>query len=172
MNLYRSVKKQEGGGTVGTDVYIDGVKSSASRVDINSLIKLPYEFYNGSVVVYNNEIHILGGGGGGSDFSTKHYKWNGTTWSEVSTLPYDFYSGSAVVYNNEIYILSGALQEINLKNYKLDGNNWIELQDLYFSHPNDVGVIYEDSIVMVGGDATCPYIEKLGDSFKQVIVTS
>ena len=88
MNLYKSVKKQEGGGTGGTDVYIDGVKSSASRVDINSFIKLPYTFYYGSVVVYNNEIHILGGSGSAN--YTKHYKWNGTTWSEVSTLPYAF----------------------------------------------------------------------------------
>ena len=31
-----------------------------------------------------------------------HYKWTGSSWSNVSTLPYDFYYGSAVVYNNEI----------------------------------------------------------------------
>ena len=170
MNLYRSVKKQEGGGTGGTDVYIDGVKSSASRVDLNSFIKLPYLFAYGSAVVLNNEIHILGGSTG--TLQTKHYKWNGTAWSEVSTLPYSFYNGSAVTYNNEIYILSCNDSAICLKNYKLDGNNWIELQDLYFSHPCDVGVIYENSIVLVGGNGYCPYIEKLGDSFKQVTVTS
>ena len=65
---------------------------------------LPYDFYNGSAVVYNNEIHILGSSG--SD-STKHYKYNGTSWVSVSTLPYSFSNGSAVVLNNEIHILGG-----------------------------------------------------------------
>ena len=37
----------------------------------------------------------------------KHYKWNGTEWTSVSTLPYSFFSGSVVVYNNEIHILGG-----------------------------------------------------------------
>ena len=37
---------------------------------------LPYNFYYGSAVVYNNEIHILGGISGGST-STKQYKYNG-----------------------------------------------------------------------------------------------
>ena len=51
----------------------------------------------GAIVVYNNEIHILG-----SNRSLKnHYKYNGSSWVEVSTLPYDFTSGCAVVYNNE-----------------------------------------------------------------------
>ena len=63
-----------------------------------SVSTLPYEFYNGSAVIYNNEIHILGGGV--SDNQTNHYKYNGSAWESVSTLTYEFYSGSAVVYNN------------------------------------------------------------------------
>ena len=54
-------------------------------------------------MVLNNEIHILGGYNG----NTKHYKYDGSTWTSVSTLPYGFRHGSAVVLNNEIHILGG-----------------------------------------------------------------
>ena len=68
---------------------------------------LPYEFYCGSTIVLNNEIHILGGGD--SNYNRYHYKYNisNNTWSSVSTLPYKFYRGSTIVFNNEIHILGG-----------------------------------------------------------------
>ena len=78
---------------------------------------LPYEFYNASAVVYNNEIHILGSGN--SSYYTKHYKWNGSSWTSVSTLPYEFYNGSAVVYNNEIHILGSYNSSDRTKHYTL-----------------------------------------------------
>ena len=57
---------------------------------------LPYDFCYGSAVVYNNEILILGGNITTSTFNdeigpTSHYKWNGSTWVNVSTLPYEFF---------------------------------------------------------------------------------
>ena len=42
------------------------------------LLNLPYEFYRGSAVVYNNEIHILGSSYSGNE--TNHYKYNGSSW--------------------------------------------------------------------------------------------
>ena len=68
-----------------------------------SVSTLLYDFYDGSAVVYNNEIHILGSYASGN--YTKHYKWDGKSWTSVSTLPYNFYYGSAVVLGNEIHIL-------------------------------------------------------------------
>ena len=38
--------------------------------------ELPYEFYDGSAVVYNYDIHILGTNNNTTDCK-KHYKWNG-----------------------------------------------------------------------------------------------
>ena len=82
---------------------------------------LPYEFYQGSAVVYNNEIHILGSSNSSS--KTSHYKYDGSTWTNVSTLPYNFYQGSAVVYNNEIHILgSGNSFSDCIKHYKYESN--------------------------------------------------
>ena len=101
-----SIKGTGGGG--GAKVFIDGVKQKKDfnfktyHVDL-SISTLPYDFYNGCAVVFNNEIHILGGKGN----RTSHYKWNGSVWTSVSTLPYDFYNGCAVVFNNEIHILGG-----------------------------------------------------------------
>ena len=90
-----------------------------------SVSTLPYGFYGGSAVVYNNEIHILGGNG-----STSHYKFNGSSWESVSTLPYVFYRGSTVVYNGEIHILSGDDSSYYTSHYKYDGNSWVNVSTL------------------------------------------
>lgn len=47
---------------------------------------LPYDFEGGIALVLNNEIHILGG----INNFEKHWKWNGSVWTSVSTLPYTF----------------------------------------------------------------------------------
>ena len=62
---------------------------------------LPYNFEYGSAVVYNGEIHILGGNEG----TIKHYKWSGSSWTRVSTLPYNFAHSSSIVYDKSIYII-------------------------------------------------------------------
>ena len=115
-----------GGGGGGAKVYLDGkeVNENMSLVTNYMDIKvstLPYSFGHGSAVVLNNEIHILGSSS--TNYKTKHYKWNGSSWKSVSTLPYSFYYGSAVVLNNEIHILGGRDNStkhciINMKIYK------------------------------------------------------
>ena len=76
-----------------------------------------------SAVVYNNEIHILGGyQRDGTDCS--HYKFNGTAWVKLNNTPYylDEY-GTAVVYNNDLYILGGDFG-YSKNFYKYDEDNW------------------------------------------------
>jgi N-acetylneuraminic acid mutarotase len=82
-----------------------------------SVSTLPYDFAGGSAVVYNNEIHILGGGS--SSVDTKHYKLGGTQWVSASTLPYDFGYAPAVVLNNGIHILGGNGSAHKKNHYKL-----------------------------------------------------
>ena len=107
---------------------------------------LPYGFYNGSAVVYNDEIHILGSGASVS--STKHYKFDGTKWTQVSTLPYNFYVGSAVVYNNEIHILGGSSGITN--HYKFNGVEWTQVSTLPYTFYSGSAVVYNDEIHILG----------------------
>ena len=78
-----SIKGTGGGG--GAKVFIDGVKQKKDfnfktyHVDL-SISTLPYDFYNGCAVVFNNEIHILGGKGG----YTSHYIVYGKIYKEVT----------------------------------------------------------------------------------------
>ena len=71
---------------------------------------LPYELYNGSAVVYNNKLRILGSehkipyGEKFSNFNNDSNSWN----IFDAELAYNFYGCSAVVYNNEIHILCGS----------------------------------------------------------------
>jgi N-acetylneuraminic acid mutarotase len=98
------------------------------------LADLPYSLKGGSVVVQNNEIHILGGTEYNNG-SKNHYKWNGSSWESVSTLPYGFMMGSAVVYNNEIHILSGITStspDVSRNHYKWDGSSWTSVSTLPF----------------------------------------
>ena len=51
------------------------------------------------LVVYNDEIHILGG--------TSHYKWNGNIWEEEPNTMFLHSNGGhdgGIVYNNKIYL--------------------------------------------------------------------
>lgn len=64
-------------------------------------------------VVYNNKIHMFIHDNYNSSTATKHYSWDGTTWTELDDLPIRFYvSGSAstiwqniVVYKNKIHFV-------------------------------------------------------------------
>ena len=85
----------------------------------NVSLGLPYDFYYGSAVVFDNEIHILGGSGG----TTNHYKWNGSSWTSVSTLPYNFCHSSAVVLDKNIYIMGSS----DSSTYK----SWAKSQNFY-----------------------------------------
>ena len=94
-----------------------------------SVSTLPYAFQDGSAVVLNNEIHILGG----QSFGGYHYKFNGSSWTSVSALPYDFYRGSAVVLNGEIHILGGSYDSSSYtSHYKFNSTTspWTEVSTL------------------------------------------
>ena len=121
--------------------------SKSETVSSLSMSTLPYEFYNGSAVVYNGEIHIFGSQY--SDHYTKHYKWDGSSWASVSTLPYNFYSGSAVVYNNEIHILGGYGGCDS--HYKWNGSSWSKVSKLPYYFGGGSAVVYNNEIHILGG---------------------
>ena len=79
---------------------LTGITESMLSADITWSVSstLPYDFFYGVAIVYNNEIHILGSGL--VSYRKYHYKWNGSEWVSVSTIPYEFTHGTAVVYNN------------------------------------------------------------------------
>ena len=95
-----------GGSSVTIDdvVYEGDLKLKSVLSDIR-LTNLPYNFYAGSAVVLDGEIHILGGAD--SNHLDSHYKWDGTSWTSVMSIPYHFKNGSAVVLDGEIHILGG-----------------------------------------------------------------
>ena len=105
-----------------------------------------------AAVVYKNEIHMLGGIYRGNDTSyTKyHYKYDGTSWSNVSTLPYSFYNGCAVVYNDEIHILGSKNSSHTRDHYKYDGTSWSKVSTLPYSFYNGRAVVYNDEIHILG----------------------
>lgn len=126
-----------------------------------STISMPFP-YSGSgfsVVNYNNEIHILGGGG--STTQNSHYRWNGTNWESVSTLPYAFVDGCAVVYNNEIHILGGNNSGTN--HYKWNGFEWILVSTLPYTFARGAATVVfaADRIVIGGGQSGSTYYNNL-----------
>ena len=135
-----------GTGSSGTSkpFYTSGFEKNI--ISPNPSVSLPYNFYRGSAVVYNNEIHIMGGG---YRTYTYHYKWDGTSWTSVSTLPYDFLNGSAVVYNNEIHIMGGTNQVV--RHYKWDGTSWTFVgSSLPFGLQGGSAVVFNNEIHILG----------------------
>lgn len=95
-------------------------------------IKLPNlkDFYNGSAIIFDNKIHILGG----TVDPRMHYSWDMDTdtliWEEESRLPYDFNDGSksgsvaSVIYDDKIHIFGGRTASIRRNHYSWDGTVW------------------------------------------------
>ena len=105
---------------------------------------LPYRFYDGATVVYNDEIHILG-----SDYSSNrksHYKWDGNNWTQLDDVPYEICHCCAVVYNNEIHILSSSYSAYEKYHYKWDGSSWTEVSTLPESLSDGAAVVYNNEI--------------------------
>lgn len=116
-----------------------------------SVSTLPYDFYNGSAVVLNGEIHLLGGGVNTTSYK-KHYKWDGSSWTSVSKLPYNFFIGSAVVLNNEIHILGGNYSSYTCTyHYKFDGTSWTSVSTLPYNFYQGSAVVLDGEIHILGG---------------------
>ena len=107
------------------------------------LSEAPYTFVgiDTQVVIYNDEIHILGGRTAAQ--YRYHYKWDGTTWTQLSDLPYNFSRGVAVVYHDEIHIFGSVINENKRKHYKWDGTTWTQLSDF----PSEYGVARASAVV-------------------------
>lgn len=102
---------------------------------------LPFDFYQGAAVVYENRIHILGG----EREPRKHYSWNGYSWREESTLPYNFVFGSAAVSEGEIHIFGGT-SAMNA-HYSWDGEEWHQRAGTpHYFYLNNLAVSFEGKI--------------------------
>lgn len=100
-------------------VTVDGKEVTGNLV-LNSQIAdirlddLPHQC--SCAIEYKGELHLFGSGYRESGKYQKHYKWNGRTFTEVSTLPdpTKTFSYQFAVYNNKLYYLSSyALYEFN-----------------------------------------------------------
>ena len=129
--------------------------SNSTNYKYEECENLPYDFYQGCAVVYNNEIHILGSYT--SSYRKYHYKFDGTTWTQLEDLPYNFYQGCAVVYNDEIHILGSYSSSYYKYHYKFDGTTWTQLEDLPYDFYQGCAIVYDNEIHIMGSYASSSY---------------
>lgn len=126
---------------------IDKLKLYSSISNINYGI-IPYSYYNGTALLFNGEIHLIGGNHN-STYPTNHYKWNGLSWEEVSTLPYDYnnYRTGAVVFQNAIHLCYYENSYHNMAvHYKWDGNEWNQVSDPSFTTSYGTLIAYNNAL--------------------------
>ncbi len=132
---------------------IDSVNAIKTKVDGDKLTyskylndgKLPINFYNGGAVLFNNELHILGG----TSSPTSHYKYSNGKWISVGSLPVSFIGGGAVVYDDELHIVGG---QNNTKHYKWNGSVWSVVDTMpTTAYPCSV-CLFEDAIHVFTGN--------------------
>ena len=118
---------------------------------------IPYDFYAGEVVVYNNKIHLLGC----NNYKKYHYSWNNESFVSESTLPYNFYYGGAVVYDNKIHILGSSDSSTSLRkaHYSWNGTTWSQESTLPYEFRSGDAIVYNNKIHIMGGvgDKTAHY---------------
>lgn len=149
--------------TAGTVVYNDNyIDTFASSDDM-----LANYFYDGtkwykgknglpewgqysSFVMFNNELHMLGGSKN-AVANNHHWKWNLTKWDSEIALPYNADMVTPVVFNGELHILGGRWGA-QTKHYKLNGNSWSKVSTLPFQLYDRVirAVVYNNEIHVLG----------------------
>ena len=77
-----------------------------------------------------------------------HYKWNGSTWTSVSTLPYGLAYGCAVTNNGKIHILGGTNSTIG--HYVFNGSTWDQQDDLPYAFAYGSAVSFNHEIHLFG----------------------
>ena len=118
-----------------------------------SVSTLPHSFQQtDTAVVFNNEIHILGGY---YNYDTTHYKWNGSAWTSVRTVTQNCNGGCAVVCDNSIHVLGNAESGKQHLHSIWDGSAWKLAKNLpyNFSHQGEA-VCVDDSIHILGMSST------------------
>lgn len=123
-----------------------------------TVAKLPYviDVHETSIVVFNNELHLLGGSG---EKVRSHYKWDGETWSVASELPYDFSNGRAIVYQDKIHIIGGGSARFlgeystgRLNNhYAWDGESWTKASNLPYTVWGATPFVSSGQLHLIGG---------------------
>lgn len=93
----------------------------AERLTNASEYNYHYYPYYSSLIVFDNKIHVLGGGTSSSAYK-EHYSFDGTDFRGDVTAPFDIAHGLASVYDGKIHLL-GAFGGPN-KEYTFDGTTW------------------------------------------------
>lgn len=99
-----------------------------------------FKFQLGAAVVYNNELHTFGG----YNNPTRHNKYDGAEWTEVSTLPYDGSGSMAVVYNDEVHLIGGNSDGTGHSVW--NGSTWTQVSTLPAA--NAIPVVYKGELLI------------------------
>lgn len=119
---------------------------------------LPFriDIHETSIIVFNNEIHLLGGD---NERMRSHYKYDGTRWMIASELPYNFCNGKVVVYQNKLHILGGGSTDFGpsyegrLNNhYAWDGETWEKASDLPYPVWGCTPIVCKGKLHIIGGN--------------------
>ena len=100
-------------------------------------IAVPYLSSNGSAVVYNDEIYIIGSNR--YENTLNYCRFINSKWCDVKQLPYEFYRGSAVVYRNEIHIIGSEISR-DRKKHRVFVVPSVVLRDINLGNNLDVSV--------------------------------
>lgn len=131
---------------------LDWIKETISGADFAGLTSF-------EVVVFNNQIFVLGGYISGVGSSNDVWSsQDGLTWSEVTSEGLKFNSETghqAVVFDNKIWILGGIADEyLNEVWYSTDGSEWqqqiFELE-VFSDRAYHASVVFDSSIWVIGG---------------------
>ena len=134
----------------------DAIKQRLSVILLDSIFNsswtlvsnTPYDINQTPIVVYNDEIHILGSYCHSNNWSS-HYKWNGSEWIADVNVPAGMNGAFAVVCNNEMHAIGGySNQRVH---YKWNGSEWTSVSTLPINTYGASVTVYNNEIHILGG---------------------
>ena len=123
--------------------------------------ELPYDFCAGKAIVFNNEIHIFGGGPNHyqpfyqDGFLNYHYKWDGAGWEKVSEPPFNLCGATPVVCDRSIRMVGGCSEDTFRTVYKYTpSGGWTKMDNIPDKCPGVINpsiAVYKSVIRVIGG---------------------
>lgn len=138
----------------------DSIIENESWYEDGTFRSIPFDFAEGSAVVYKDDIYLFGG----SRAKTTAYKYNtlSNNYTKLNDIPFEFTSGSAVVVDNNIYIFGSYKRgdaSLSKKAFRYDilSDTYTPIAEIPYSFWGGYAVAYENFVYLFGGGSSAYY---------------
>lgn len=136
------------GEVVAKNMNLESIKANIQLPD------MPSQDGDYSFVSYRGEIHAIGARATVTLDGKGHYKFDGESWTLVSTTPHNMKGSLVTVYNDEIHALGSSNDTYEKRHYKWNGSAWTSVSTLSTGITGGSIFVHDNKIKVAGGGSS------------------